>query len=127
MRGTVNSDPLAPRNITHILQSNEDAIYNSNLWGPEVSYHYWGEPIFGYYDLSQDEYVVRKHAQMLNDCGVDGIIIDYTNYMGDDSVNYTKEALTYLLNVFNKIRQECGNTPYVVLMLTWGAVEVLNL
>lgn len=83
MRGTVNSDPLAPRNITHILQSNEDAIYNSNLWGPEVSYHYWGEPIFGYYDLSQDEYVVRKHAQMLNDCGVDGIIIDYTNYMGD--------------------------------------------
>ena len=40
--------------------------------------HHWGESIFGYY-ISDDESVLRKHAQMLTDAGVDMIVFDVTN------------------------------------------------
>lgn len=59
---------------------------------------------------------------MLTDAGVDSIVIDYSNYMGDGGFSYTKEALTNLLNVFNTIRNEGGDTPYVTLLCTWDAV-----
>ena len=50
----------------------------SPLWGPMHSPHHWGESIFGYY-VSDDESVLRKHAQMLADAGVDAIFFDVTN------------------------------------------------
>lgn len=40
--------------------------------------HHWGEPLLGYY-RSDDEWVIRKHAQMLCDAGVDTIIFDTSN------------------------------------------------
>ncbi len=39
--------------------------------GPAHAMHHWGEPYLGYY-VSNDEWVIRKHAQMLSDAGVDG-------------------------------------------------------
>ena len=33
-------------------------------------YHFWDEPEMGYY-LNTDPYVLRKHASMLSDAGVD--------------------------------------------------------
>lgn len=123
MQPTVNTDSMAPRNISKIIRENEDALTNSKLWGPNITYHYWGEPLFGFYDLANDEYVIRKHAQMLSDAGVDAIVIDYSNYMGDGGFAYTKKALTNLLNVYNKIRSEGKKTPQVVFLCTWGLDE----
>ncbi len=123
MNPTIGADSKAPRNSSRIIKENEDALTNPNYWGPNITYHYWGEPLFGYYDLSKDEYVIRKHAQMLTDAGVDAIVIDYSNYMGDGSFSYTKKALTNLLDVFNKIRNEGMDTPYVTLLCTWGNTE----
>jgi hypothetical protein len=123
MAPTVSSDPQAPRNVSRIIRENEDWHTNTKLWGPNISYHYWGEPLFGYYDLANDEYVIRKHAQMLSDCGVDAIVIDYSNYMGGGGMGYTKKALTNLLNVFNKIRSEGKKTPQVMFLCTWGLSE----
>lgn len=39
---------------------------------------YWGKPLFDYY-TSSDEWVYRKHCQMLTDAGVDYIVFDTTN------------------------------------------------
>ncbi len=47
-------------------------------YGPVHAFHHWGEPYFGYY-LPEDEWIIRKHAQMLTDAGVDVIIFDVTN------------------------------------------------
>lgn len=124
MQGTCGADPKAPRNVSRIISENEDGLTKSSLFGPNQSYHYWGEPLFGYYDLSQDEYVIRKHAQMLTDAGIDAIIIDYSNYCVGGvhtESNYTKSSLTNLLNTYNKIREEGGDTPGVVFLLTWDA------
>lgn len=48
------------------------------FWGPVVAAHHWGEPLVGYY-VSDDEAVLAKHAQMLDDAGVDVVIFDASN------------------------------------------------
>ncbi len=49
-----------------------------DTWGGAPGFHHYGESLFGYYS-SQDEYVIRKHIQMLSDAGVDFIFFDNTN------------------------------------------------
>ena len=56
---------------------------------PNGQAHFWGEPIWGYYN-SEDEWVIRKQMQLLTIAGVDFIYFDTTN------------ALTYP-NVFLKV------------------------
>ena len=68
--------------------------------------HYWAQPYFGYY-RSADEWVIRKHAYMLNDAGVDFIYLDITN-----GVTYTSTYET-IFRVFSKMRQEGYNTPKI--------------
>lgn len=123
MNGTVNADRKAPRNVSQIIRENDDALNNSRVWGPNISYHYWGEPLFGFYDLSVDEYVIRKHAQMLTDAGIDTIILDYSNYATSgvhSEAGYMRSSLKNILDTFVKIRSEGGDTPGVVFLLTWN-------
>lgn len=122
MRSTVLGDKKAPRNVSAIFEQDPDAASKASLWGPEISYHYWGEPLFGFYNLDNDEYVIRKHAQMLTDAGIDAIVIDYSNYCVGGVHNessYNRAALTKLLNTYLTIRTEGGATPQVALLLTW--------
>jgi len=55
-----------PFDVTKILAADPNAMQkpDSPLWGPLHAPHHWGEPFFGYY-LTDDEGVLRKHAQML--------------------------------------------------------------
>lgn len=66
--------------ISNILAEHPEAINNANhpAWGPLHHYHHFAEPLFGYY-RSTDEWVFRKHAEMLADAGVDAIIFDTSN------------------------------------------------
>lgn len=45
---------------------------------PNGQAHYWGEPLWGYYN-SEDEWVIRKQMQMLTAAGVDFLFFDTTN------------------------------------------------
>jgi hypothetical protein len=47
-------------------------------FGPRNAFHFWSEPLLGYY-RSDDPFVIRKHAQMLSDAGVDVLFFDVTN------------------------------------------------
>ena len=69
-----------PYDISRILARDPDAIHHprSALWGPIGMYHYWGEPLYGYYQ-STDPWVIRRHARLLADAGVDTLIFDTTN------------------------------------------------
>lgn len=46
--------------------------------GPMHSVHWWAEPLFGYY-RSSDPFVLREHAAMLGDAGINTVIFDNTN------------------------------------------------
>lgn len=69
-----------PHDIGKILAAHPEAVTDANHpeWGPMHAFHHWGEPLFGYH-LSDDPWVIGKHAQMLADAQVDVILFDVTN------------------------------------------------
>lgn len=98
--------------VTRILREDPSALdnYKSPLWRSTTPF-YWGKPIFGYYDLQYDDYVLRKHAQMLSDIGVDVLVIDLTNFTEETPFFYDYESLMHLCKVFTDIREDGGKTP----------------
>jgi hypothetical protein len=100
-----------PYDVSKILQRDPDAMRKptSPPWGPMGAMHHWGESQFGYY-LADDAYVLRRHAQMLSDAGVDFIVFDVTN-----QATY-KSYYMALLKVFAEIRAAGGRTPQVVFL-----------
>jgi hypothetical protein len=96
-RDYTGSEP--PRDVTKILAENPD---NPQFW-PRFSHH-WGEPEYGYYRTS-DRWVIRKHAYMLADAGVDTLIFDVTN---DVTFPHCYEAVC---EVFRDVRGEGEPTP----------------
>jgi hypothetical protein len=89
-------------------------------WGPYYAPHHWGESVFGYY-LTQDPYVLRKHAQMLADAGVDTVIFDVSNQATYKS-NYLE-----LMKVFSEIRRDGGRTPQIAFLCPfWKPVKVIE-
>ena len=63
-------------------------------FGPVQSFHHWGEPLFGYY-REDDASVLRKQIQMLDNAGVDVLILDVTNAFTYDRV---RDALVATLD-----------------------------
>jgi hypothetical protein len=104
-----------PYDITKLLSANP----TSPAWGPKGAFHHWGESEFGYY-LSSDEYVIRKHAHMFADAGVDVIIIDVTN-----SLTYRSNYLR-LCQLYMQIRAEGGTTPQICFMANSNGDQVVQ-
>ncbi|MEN8248854.1 MAG: T9SS type A sorting domain-containing protein [Bacteroidota bacterium] len=119
-------------NLTQILASNDESVIEQNwdhsAWGglPEGGTYYWDESLFGYYRTT-DEWVLRKHAEMLADAGVDVVFFDATN----GSVTW-KEGYTKLLEVWKQARADGVKTPQIAFVLTlWdnikeGALAAIN-
>lgn len=51
---------------------------DSEVWGGIGDYHFWGEPLYGYYAQS-DEWVVRKHMKLIIAAEIDFLFFDTTN------------------------------------------------
>jgi hypothetical protein len=99
-----------PFDVSRILAEHPDGLTNPKTpWGPMYAMHHWGEPLFGYY-LSDDESVIRKHAQMLADAGVDVVIFDVTN-----GWTYPKSYLA-LMRAFAEVRANGGRTPQIAFL-----------
>ena len=93
--------------VTQILAEKPSARFDGNdpIW-KYGSYH-WGEPENGYF-LSQDEWVMRKDLSMLQDAGVDVLVLDVTN-----GVCYWDEW-ELLFSTMEKMREEGNRTPEFV-------------
>jgi len=89
---------------------------DSPLWGGIGASHYWGEPLYGYY-RSTDPWVLRRHAQLLADAGIDTLIFDTTN------AEIYREVYRALCEVFRKVREEGGRTPQIAFMVNTEARE----
>lgn len=73
---------------------------------PNQTFHFWGEPLWGYYD-QKDEWVVRKQMELLANAGVDFIVFDTTN-----AIIY-QEVYTVILKVISQMISEGSNPPKV--------------
>ncbi len=58
--------------------ADHEAFQGNSSASPVGAAHYWGEPVFGYYN-SQDPWVMRKHIEMLTMAGVDFLVFDVSN------------------------------------------------
>jgi hypothetical protein len=105
-----------PCDVSKILAKDPEAVQkpDSPLWGPPGGIHYWGEPLYGYYN-STDPWVLRRHAHLLADAGIDTLIFDTTN-----AVTYT-DVYMKLCDVFRQVREEGGRTPQIVFMVNTEA------
>lgn len=76
-----------PYDITALLAENPEALWDieGNDDSPLNALHWWGEPLYGYYNM-QDEWVVRRHMEMLTYAGIDYLGFDVTNIETYDEV-----------------------------------------
>ena len=106
------------KNAAEILAEHPDILYDFNAPEWENTYsgrpYYWNKPLFGYY-RDTDEYVLRKHAELLADAGVDVIFFDCTN--GTATWDESYEAL---FEVFESAKEDGVNVPQVAFMLPFN-------
>lgn len=107
-------------NVQKILDEYPEARndYNHKIWASNnVNAYWWNEPLWGYY-IESDDYVLRKHAELLADAGVDFVVFDCTNG------SYTWEsAYMNLCRVWEEARQDGVKTPQIAFMLNFGVQQ----
>ncbi len=106
-----------PNDLAKILWQEPDALRKpgSPLWAKPGPY-YWGEPHYGYYNAT-DPWVLRRHAHLLADAGIDTVIFDTTN-----RATY-REVYSKLCEVWTQVRKEGGRTPQICFMVNTKAGE----
>ncbi len=67
-------------NTTELMKKYPEAKndYNHSAWVGTGRYCFWNEPIYGFY-RTDDEWVLRRQAELLANAGVDTIFTDNTN------------------------------------------------
>ena len=97
---------------SQILRENPERTDHQRIaaLGPSSQYHFWGEPMFGYY-RSDDPWVLRRHAALLSDAGVDFLVFDTTNGVTYDNV------VMQLCEVFEQQRKRGEHVPQITFMV----------
>ena len=115
-----NDAPFKVRNITEIVRQHPEAMrdYNHPAWGNNRPFfYYWEQPLFGYYKTT-DEWVLRKHAEMLADAGVDVVFFDCTN----GNITW-KDSYEALMKTWDKAQKDGVNVPKIAFMLPFSATS----
>lgn len=63
---------------SYIEDGNAEAVLTGDEVGMAPAFTYWGEPMYGFYQV-EDEWVVRKHVELFINAGLDFICFDCTN------------------------------------------------
>ena len=105
------------KNITEIVRKHPEALrnYNHPAWGDkQPGFLFWEQPLLGYYKTT-DPWVLRKHAEMLADAGVDAVFFDCTNA----SLTW-KESYDVLMKVWDQAQKDGVNVPKIAFMLPFA-------
>ena len=91
-------------------------------WPQNDAPYHWGEPELGYYQMT-DPFVIRKHASMLVDAGVDVVFFDTTNPPFTWRDQYEALCKTYM-----EMRAEGAQTPTIGFITPfWDPMPVAEL
>ncbi len=107
-----------------LVNEHPDAINSEEEWlaaggGNQQEFHFWGEPLLGYYS-SNDEWIYRKHVQMLTDAAVDFIVIDTTN-----SFTYSESAQK-LIAVWHEYLLQGYDVPQIAYYTNSNSADTIN-
>jgi len=107
-------------NVNQIVSTYPEAIndYDHPAWEGRIpGGNHWNEPLFGYYRI-QDKWVLRKHAEMLSDAGVDVVVFDCSNF----TITW-RNGYETLAKVWLEARKDGVKTPKIAFLCPFGAVE----
>ncbi|MDD3039161.1 hypothetical protein [Bacteroides sp.] len=113
----VDDTTYSIKNISEIVRQYPEAMfsYDHPAWGKnKPGFFYWEQPLFGYYRTT-DPWVLRKHAELLADAGVDVVFFDCTN--GSFTWEESYEAL---MKTWEQARKDGVNVPKIAFMLPFG-------
>gem|GEM_PF-670626 len=88
-------------------------------WGQAGAMHFWGEPLYGYY-YSKDEWVIRKHMELLTNANVDFLYFDVTN--GYPYIANAKK----LMKICHDMNLEGFDAPQVVFYTHSASTKVVK-
>lgn len=110
-------------NNTEIMAEYPEAKNDVNhpVWGNIGQSNHWDEPLYGYY-TTVDKWVLRRHAELLADAGVDVIIFDNTN-----GTQTWRSSYITLLETFAEARADGVKTPQIAFLLPFSAGENTNI
>ena len=88
--------------------------YDHPVWTPSNFQGSWNEPIYGHHE-SNDQWVLRRQAELLANAGVDAVLTDNTN-----GTFTHKQGYTALFESWGKAMDDGVLTPKVSFMLPFG-------
>lgn len=96
-------------NMQEIIDQSGDqkGDVNNPLWGNVHDWHHWGEPLYGYYYID-DNWVMRKHVELLINAGVDFLFFDTTNLF-----TYSDNALK-LMAILHDFNMQGYDAPEIM-------------
>ena len=106
------------KNITEIVRKHPEAMknYHHPAWGSnQPGFFFWEQPLLGYYKTT-DPWVLRKHAEMLADAGVDAVFFDCTN----GSLTWV-DSYEALMKTWDQAQKDGVDVPKIAYMLPFGA------
>ena len=99
-------------NITYLESTPEGRaaladLSSGNKLSPVGEFHFWGEPLYGYYNM-KDPWVVARHVELFIQAGLDYICMDMTN-----GVIYN-DAIRNVLDTLLKFQNQGFEVPKVM-------------
>ncbi len=95
------------------------ANLNNGKYGSLGITHWFAEPLYGYYYIN-DEWVLRKHVELLTNAGVDFLFFDATN--GEPYLDNAKK----LMAVLHEFNEQGYDAPQVVFYTNTDADTVVT-
>ncbi len=108
--------------ISHIrAEYGDDVMFHQDVAGisPAVHFHWWEEPLYGYYN-SADEWVIRRHMELLTSAGVDFLMFDATNCFIYESI------AEKVMKISAELRQAGWDAPQVTWLTHSRSIQTIQ-
>ena len=104
-----------------LAEHGKDVIFHEEggSVSPNGQAHWWAEPLYGYYN-SADEWVLRRHMELLTSAGVDFLIFDTTNCLLYENVAKT------IMRISCELRAEGWDAPQVCFYTHSRSIQTIN-
>lgn len=102
--------------ISKLNEQSPEILWSTspNANSPLTAFHYWSEPLYGYYS-SDDPWVVERHLELFTMSGIDYLCLDLTNIL------LYEEAVTVLLDKILELQEQGWNPPRIMCMINGSA------
>lgn len=106
--------------LSVLLAEYPEEVFSTSSSLSPVDYHFYGKPLFGYYN-SNDMWVVRRHLEMLTFAGVDFLFFDATNGVAYENV------WDQMFEVMLEFASQGWNIPKIAFMTNNNSAEVIDI